>query len=258
MAQPSPFQTILYEKDEGLVWITLNRPHVLNAINLQMRDELWEALLAARDDPEVEVVLLRGAGERAFCAGADIADFGTAHSYVEARRARFQRDIWALMEAFPKPTIACLHGWCLGAGLELPLFCDLRIASEDARLGLPEVNLGYIPSAGGTQTLPRTAPRVSALHMILTGDPIPAREALRLGIVHMVVPRQSLFSQAEALARSLLGKGQALSLLKQALRRGLDMPLPQALAWEERLVLRLLGAHGLQAALARLRAPGQA
>jgi enoyl-CoA hydratase len=94
--------------------------------------------------------------------------------------------------------------------------------------------------------------------MILTGDPIPAREALRLGIVHMVVPRQSLFSQAEALARSLLGKGQALSLLKQALRRGLDMPLPQALAWEERLVLRLLGAHGLQGALARLRAPGQA
>ncbi len=256
MAQTSPFQTILYEKDRGLAWIALNRPQVLNAINLQMRDELWQALLAALDDPEVEVLLFRGEGERAFSAGADISEFGTAPSYVEARRARLQRDLWGLLETFPKPTIACLHGWCLGAGLELPLYCDLRLASEDARLGLPEVNLGYIPSAGGTQTLPRTVPRGVAMHMALTGDPIDAWEALRRGLVHRVVPRERLYAEAEALARSLLGRGEALRLLKRALRRGLDLPLAQALALEERLLARFL-AQGGREALARLWASGQ-
>jgi len=257
VAQSSPFQTILYHKEGGLAWIALNRPQVLNAINLQMRDELWQALLAALDDPEVEVVLFRGEGERAFSAGADISEFGTAPSYVEARRARLQRDLWGLLETFPKPTIACLHGWCLGAGLELPLYCDLRLASEDARLGLPEVNLGYIPSAGGTQTLPRTVPRGVALHMILTGDPIDAHQALRLGLVHRVVPRPRLLDEAAALARSLLGRGEGIRLIKRALRRGLDLPLEQALALEERLLSRFLREEGGRQALARLRASGQ-
>lgn len=248
-----PFQTIIYTKEGGLAWITLNRPHVLNAINLQMRDELWEAVHAARFDPEVEVVIFRGAGERAFSAGADISDFGSSPSYIEARRARYQRDLWGVMEEFPKPTIACLHGWCLGAGLELPLFCDLRIASEDARLGLPEVNLGYIPSAGGTQTLPRTISKTMALQMIFTGGPINAEEALKLGLVHKVVPKDRLWQEGEAWGRSLLGKGQALSLLKRALRRGLELPLFQALTvLEERLVQIYLNSSEGRSALARI------
>jgi enoyl-CoA hydratase/carnithine racemase len=234
------FQTIIYEKEGGLAWVTLNRPDVLNAINLQMRDELWEVVHAALYDPEVGAVIFRGAGERAFCAGADISEFGTAPSYVEARRARQQRDLWGVLEEYPKPLLAAIHGYALGAGIELPLFCDIRIASEDARLGLPEVNLGYIPSAGGTQTMPRTVPRGVALHMILTGDPIDAWEALRWGLVHRVVPRAQLYAEAEALARRLLERPpQALGLAKRALRRGLDLPLEEALRQDGRLARRL-------------------
>jgi len=246
------FQTILYEKDGGLAWLTLNRPHVLNAINLQMRDELWEAAHAALYDPDVGVVVFRGAGERAFCAGADISEFGTAPSYVEARRARQQRALWGFLEDFPKPLVAAIHGYALGAGIELPLFCDIRIASEDARLGLPEVNLGYIPSAGGTQTMPRTVPRGVALHMILTGDPIGAEEALRWGLVHRVVPRAELYLEAERLARQLLERPpEALRLAKVALRRGLDLPLDEALRLDGRLARRLLADEGLRRTLAR-------
>jgi enoyl-CoA hydratase/carnithine racemase len=245
------FQTILYQKDGGLAWLTLHRPHVLNAINLQMRDELWEAVQAARQDPDVGVLIFRGAGERAFCAGADISEFGTAPSYVEARRARQQRDLWGLLEEFPKPLLAAIHGYALGAGIELPLFCDIRIAAEDARLGLPEVNLGYIPSAGGTQTMPRTVPRGVALHLILTGDPIDAQQALRWGLVHRVVPRGQLYAEAEALARLLLGRPQeALRLAKLALRRGLDLPLEEALRLDGRLARRLQRDPHLRRALA--------
>ena len=158
MAAPvSAFETMRYEKDGGVVRVALNRPEVLNAVNLQMRDDLWEAFCAVRDDPDARVLVLRGEG-KAFSAGADIGDFGTAPSLVEARRARRERDLWALLLHLPKPTIAAVHGYALGAGCEMSLLCDLRVAAEDARFGLPEVGLGYVPSAGGTQTLPRTVP----------------------------------------------------------------------------------------------------
>src|SRR3972149_5855852 len=174
-----PDATVLYEKREGLAWVTLNRPRSLNAINMEMRDALWEIALAVRDDPDVRVVIFKGAGDRAFSAGADISEFGTAPSYVESRRARRQRDLWGLILSLEAPLIAALHGYALGAGIELALCCDLRIAAGDARLGLPEVGLGYIPSAGGTQTLPRHVPPRVALPMILTGDPLDAATAVR-------------------------------------------------------------------------------
>lgn len=235
------FDTILYDKQDGIAWITLNRPQQLNAINMQMRDELWEVVQAVRDDPEVLVVIFRGAGERAFCAGADISEFGTAPSYVESRRARRERDLWGLMLSLEKPLIAAIHGYALGAGIELPMCCDLRIASEDARLGLPEVSLGYIPSAGGTQTLPRHIPPGVAMHMILTGDPIDAQAALRHGLVQRVVPRQRLYQEAEALARTLMSRGPlALRLAKRAVLEGLDLPLAEGLALERRLAARAL------------------
>ena len=142
----SGFQTIRYEKDDGgVARLTLSRPEVLNAVNLQMRDELWSAFEAFRDDPDARVLILRGGG-RAFSAGADISEFGTTPSFVEARRARHERDLWGLLLHLSKPTIAAVHGHALGAGCEMSLLCDLRVASDDAQFGLPEVSLGYIPS----------------------------------------------------------------------------------------------------------------
>jgi len=238
-----PDTTILFEKAGGLAWVTLNRPRTLNAINMRMRDELWDAALAVRDDPDVRVVIFKGAGERAFSAGADISEFGTAPSYVESRRARRQRDLWGLILSLEKPLIAALHGYALGAGIELALCCDLRIASDDARLGLPEVGLGYIPSAGGTQTLPRHVPPGIAMQMVLTGDPIDAATALRYGLVQRVVPRERLYDEAESLARTLASRGPlALQLAKRAVVEGLELPLAAGLALERRLAQRALAA----------------
>src|SRR5439155_1435283 len=225
-------ETLLYEKtSEGLAWITLNRPDVLNAINMQMRDELWDLMHAVRDDPDVRVVIFKGVGNRAFSAGADISEFGTAPSYVEARGARRDRDLWGFMLSLDKVLLAAIHGFALGAGIELPMCCDFRIASEDVRLGLPEVGLGYIPSAGGTQTLPRHVPPGIAMTMILTGDPIDAETAYRYGLVQRVVPRDRLYSEAEALARKVLAQpAQAVRLSQSDLvalyDRGLESKSP--------------------------------
>ena len=229
------FETIRYEKDGGIARLTLHRPDVLNAIDLRMRDELWTAFEAFRDDPDARVLILRGDG-RAFSAGADISEFGTAPSYVEARRARRERDLWGLMLHLPKPLIAAVHGFALGAGCEMSLLCDLRVASDDASFGLPEVGLGYIPSAGGTQTLPRTIPPGVAMQMVLTGDPIDAQEAYRLQLVHRVVARDQLDSVAGAWARTLAEREPlVLAAAKEAVLRGLDLSLADGLALERRL-----------------------
>jgi enoyl-CoA hydratase/carnithine racemase len=230
------FETVIFEKRDGVAWITLNRPDVLNALNLQMRDELWSLLEACRADPEVGVIVFRGAGDRAFSAGADLTEFGTAPSYVEARRARRERDLWGVMAAYEKPLIAAVHGYALGAGCELSLLCDLRIASEDARFGLPEVALGYIPSAGGTQTLPREIGPARALDLILGGEPVDARTALAWGIVQWVAPNDDLDATAAAVAARVLARDQAaVNTTKQMVRRGLDLRLDEGLRLEARL-----------------------
>jgi enoyl-CoA hydratase/3-hydroxypropionyl-coenzyme A dehydratase len=235
---------ILYEKDAaGIVRLTLNRPDKLNAVNLAMRDELWSAFEAFRDDPDARVLVLRGAG-RAFCAGADISEFGTAPSYVESRRARRERDLWGLMLSLTKPLIAAIHGHALGAGTEMSLLCDLRVAADDAEFGLPEVGLGYIPSAGGTQTLPRTIAPGVALHMILSGDPVGAQDAYCLGLVHRVVPRDELDAAADAWAATLAARElRALSYAKEAVLRGLDLSLQDGLALEARLAALALAGR---------------
>ena len=232
----SAFETIIYEKDDGgVARLTLNRPDKLNALNLTMRDELWSAFEAFRDDPDARVLILRGEG-RAFCSGADISEFGTAPSYVEARRARHERDLWDLLLHLPKPVIAALHGYALGAGLEMALLCDLRVASDDALLGLPEVGIGYIPSAGGTQTLPRMIAPGVALEMILTADPIDALGAYRIRLVHLIAPRDQLDAVAGGWARVLAeGDARALSYAKEAIVRGLELSLRDGLALEARL-----------------------
>ena len=182
--------------DRGVATITLNRPERLNAINMAMRDLLWEYLQACRDHPDVRAVCFRGEG-RAFSAGADISEFGTAPSLMEARRARHERDVWGLMLSLPVPLVARMHGFCFGAGLELPLCCDVRVAEEGTQFALPEVTLGYIPSAGGTQTLPRTIPPGAAADLILTGEPVGTEEALRWGLITKAVPAADLDEAVE-------------------------------------------------------------
>ncbi|HYM14050.1 MAG TPA: enoyl-CoA hydratase/isomerase family protein [Dehalococcoidia bacterium] len=236
---------LLFETADGIAWLTLNRPDVLNAINMAARDELWSALLAVRDDPDVRVAVIRGAGERAFSAGADISEFGTAPSYAEARRARRERDVWGLMLSIMKPLVASVHGFAYGAGCELPLLCDIRITSDDARFALPEVTLGYIPSAGGTQTLPRTVPAGVAREMILTGEPIDAQRALSIGLVNRVVPRARLGEETAAIAARLAAlPPAAVAAVKEALIRGSALPLEQGLRLEALLAERLRRPSG--------------
>jgi enoyl-CoA hydratase/carnithine racemase len=237
---------LLFEKSgDGVAWLTLNRPDVLNAMNMAVRDDLWSLLQAVRDDPEIRVAVFQGAGDRAFSAGADISEFGTAPSYAESRRARRDRDVWALMLEITKPLIAAVHGFAYGAGCELPLLCDIRIASEDARFALPEVTLGYIPSAGGTQTLPRTVAPGIAREMILTGDAIDAQRALAIGLVNRVVPRERLHDEAAALASKLaVLPPEAIGGVKEAMLRGAGLPLEDALRLEALIAGRVRGAAG--------------
>ena len=228
-------QSVLYEYRQGIAWVTLNRPRVLNAVNLQMRDELWSLLDVIEQDADVGVVIFRGAGS-AFSSGADISEFGTAPSYTEARRARRDRDVWGRLLHCPKPTVAAIHGYALGAGLEMALLCDFRIAAEDAQLGLPEASLAYIPTAGGSQTLPRTIGTGRALDMVLTAEPVSAATALAYGLVHWLTPRDQLDTRAEALARHLLAQpAEALRLAKRALVEALQQPLAAALRHESHL-----------------------
>ena len=233
------FRTIVYESAGGTAHVSLNRPEVLNAFNVEMRDELYQVLAAIKDDPDVGAAIFTGVG-RAFCAGADLTEFGTAPSLAIARRVRWERDIWGAFLDLPVPLIAAVHGYCLGSGLEIALLCDIRIAAGDAVFGMPEAGLGLIPAAGGTQTLPRTMGISKALEMLLTRRRIEASEALELGLVGRVVERKFLGSEAEATARYLVSLDQgALRAVKRAVWEGADMPLDRALALESRLLVGL-------------------
>ena len=240
----SDFEVIIYEKQNETGFITLNRPKALNAYNIQMRDELYQVLGAVKEDPEVRVVILRGAGERAFCAGADLTEFLTAPPPVTARQVRWERDVWGLFLSIDKPLIAALHGYVLGSGIEMALCCDIRLASEDAQFGVPEMGLGIIPAAGGSQTLPRLIGRGRALEILLSGRWVKADEAYRLKLVNRVVPRDELWPEAERLADRIKSHRPAvLSCAKQAVMRGLDLSLEQGLELEARLGGRLLANY---------------
>ena len=235
----SAFETLIYEKEDALALVTLNRPRVLNAFNIQMRDDLFEVLSAIRDDDEVRVALVKGSGEKAFCAGADLSEFLTAPSPVAARQIRFNRDVWGLLLSIPQPLIAVLHGYVLGSGIEMALCCDLRIASDDAQFGLPEVELGIIPAAGGTQTLPRAVGRASALEILLTGRRIDAMEALQRKLVNRVVPADRLMETARRMAEKIAAYDpDIIKRIKKAIVRGMDLPLAQAFDLERILASR--------------------
>ena len=234
------FNTITYSKQHGIARITLDRPKTLNAYNMEMRDELYQVLWAAREDDEVGVVVFQGRG-RAFCAGADLTEFGTSPSLAVAREVRWERDVWGTFLDVSKPLVAAIHGYCLGSGLEIALLCDIRIASDDAVFGLPEVGLGMLPAAGGTQTLLRVVGIPRALDLLLTRRPVGAAEAMDLGLVTKVVNKEALEQEAMASARHLLTVDpRALRAIKEAVGRGMDLPLQQALEVEEHLALRAM------------------
>lgn len=228
---------VLYAKHGNIGIITLNRPRVLNAYNVAMRDGLFEALGAVRDDPEVLAVVLHGNGP-AFCTGGDVAEFGSAPSPAVAREVRWRRDVWGVLRSLPKPSIAAVHGYVVGGGFEMALLCDLCVASVDARFAYPETGMAMIPGVVGTQTTPRLLGVGRALDLILTGRWLTADDAWRLGIVARCVARDDLLRSAIDLASRLCELRPGLiARLKRAVDLGLDMPLEEALRLERRLAV---------------------
>lgn len=239
----SAFETLLFSKWDGVAHISLNRPRVLNAYNIQMRDDFSQALAAVRDDPEVRALIITGEG-RAFCAGADLTEFGTAPSQVTARQVRWERDVWGQLYNLSQPVIASVHGYCIGSGLEIALLSDIRIAAQGTVFAMPEVHLGMIPAAGGTQTLPRSAGPSAALDLLLTGRRFDAMEALEIRLLTRVVPEPELQEAAWGLARTLAGRNpRALASAKTALQQGADLRLDPALQLEGRTAALFLGGQ---------------
>ena len=230
------FETVIYEKDSGIAFVTLNRPRALNAFSVQMRDDLYGILSAIKADDEVRVVVFKGAGDKAFCAGADLKEFLTAPSAIKARRIRAIRDLWRLFMGLPQPLIAILHGYVLGSGMEIALYCDLRIAASNVVFGLPEVGLGILPGAGGTQTLPRILGLSGALDMLLTGRRLGSEEALARGLINQVVSGDELLQAGIAMAQKIASYDPAVVRnAKQAVIKGSDLSLEQGLELEWRL-----------------------
>ena len=227
------YQAIRSESRDGVATVTLNRPEVHNAMNETMRRELTHVFDALATSEDVRCVVVTGAGEKAFSAGADIREFVETGSPTQFRESRKRLDFRQAMDRCWQPIIAAIRGHCFGGGLELALACDIRIASEDSRLGLTEVDLAIIPGGGGTQRLPRLIGRGKALELILTAARIPATEALGIGIVERVVPADRLHAEAQALARTIADKAPvALRYAKEAVVKGLELPLGEGLRLE--------------------------
>jgi enoyl-CoA hydratase/carnithine racemase len=237
MASTNDEPAVLYRKDSSgrVAIVTLNRPRVLNAYNVAMRDALHEALGAVRDDPEVRVLLLEGGG-RAFSTGGDLAEFGTAPSPVGARQARWRRDVWGLLWSLPQITVAAVHGLAVGGGFEMAMLCDQCWAASDARFALPETGLGMIPGVAGTQTLPRLVGLGRGIEAVLGGRWFEAPEALELGIVARLWPRRGFRQRAlrEAAVLAALDP-EVVARLKRCVRDGLDRSLAAGLELERRL-----------------------
>ncbi len=224
---------VSYEVKDRIARLTINRPEKLNALDHATVRAIGGAVAAAGEDQAVGILIVTGAGEKAFVAGADINELATQTPVEGAAYARAGQETFGRLEALDKPSIAAINGYALGGGLELALACTLRVASETARLGLPETSLAIIPGYGGTQRLSRLVGRSRALEMILTAEPIDALEAHRIGLVNRVVPPGELLVAAESMARTILSRGPlALRYAMKAVHGGLDAPLAQGLALE--------------------------
>jgi enoyl-CoA hydratase len=231
-----PYENILYEKRDSIAWITFNRPKVLNALNRQTMLELRSALEDARDDAAVRVIILTGAGEKSFVAGADIGELAKCDPVTGQQTALLGQSILHLLETMGKPSIAAINGFALGGGCEMSLACTIRLASKTARLGQPEVKLGIIPGYGGSQRLPRLVGKGMAHELILAGDMINAEEALRIGLVNHIYEPAELLPAAEALARKIIANAAlAVQYSMDAIERGMEMPQEEGLYLEAML-----------------------
>jgi enoyl-CoA hydratase len=222
------YETLLYEQRNAIGYVKVNRPEKLNALNRKVMEELLACFRELQANDEVRVVILTGSGEKAFVAGADINELALQTATEAKEMSRFGQHVFDLIENLGKPVIAAINGFALGGGCELAMACTLRIAEETARLGQPEVKLGVIPGYAGSQRLPRLVGNCRALEMILTGDPITAADAHRLGLVNQVVPAAELLPAAEKLAQKIIANAPlAIKFAMEAVNHGSDMPLAE-------------------------------
>ena len=229
----SRYENLLFEIDGGIAVLTVNRPEKLNALNGTTVDSLDRFFSRASDDNAIRAIIVTGAGERSFVAGADIEEVAGFDALDGRAWGLRGQAMLRRIEQMEKPVIAAINGYALGGGLELAMACHIRIASASAKLGQPELRLGIVPGFGGTQRLPRLVGKGRAIEMLLTGDPVGAREAHEMGLVNRVVEPESLLEDARGLAARILRNGPlAIALTLQAVNRGTEMPLTEALDWE--------------------------
>ena len=239
---PVNYETLLCEVKDQIARVTLNRPQVLHALNAMVFNELEQVFMALTGDVRVRVILLTGAGEKAFAAGADINEIARLDIATGEAKARRGQEVFRMIETCGKPVIACINGFALGGGCELAMACTMRLASETARMGQPEVKLGLIPGYGGTQRLPRLVGAPMALKLLLTGEMIGAAEALRIGLVDEVVPADRLMERAEAMARTIVGMAPlAIAACMEAVQWGSELRLAAAMDVEAEIFGRLCG-----------------
>ena len=224
---------VLYEKRSGIAYVTINRPKVLNALNTPTWTDLRQAFEDARDDPSVRGVILTGAGDKAFIAGADIGELANVSAIEAERASRFGQGVLDLIENLGKPVIAAVNGFALGGGCETAMACTLRIAVEAAQFGQPEVTLGLVPGGGGTQRLPRLVGKGRALRLILSGEMIGAQEAYRIGLVDEVVPATDLIARAEAILKRIAANAPiAVKFALEAANKGMETSQSEGLLLE--------------------------
>jgi enoyl-CoA hydratase len=229
-------QNLLVERDGAIATVTINRPKVLNALSSQTLDELQRVVETLGQDAAIRVVVFTGAGEKAFVAGADINELAQQSPTSGREHALRGQQVFDAIEQLGKPTIAAINGYALGGGCELAMACTIRLAADTAKLGQPEINLGLIPGYGGTQRLTRLVGAGAALEMLLTGNPISATEAHRLGLVNRVVPVADLHTEVRALSQLLAGKPPvAVKFILEAVHRGLQMSVVDGLQFEATL-----------------------
>jgi enoyl-CoA hydratase len=232
----TPFENIRYEKKGAIAYVTVDRQKVLNALNMATMEELRIAFTAAKINPEVRVVILTGAGEKAFIAGADISELSKQDPVAAKEYTHKGQAVLDVIENLGKPVIACLNGFALGGGCEVAMACTMRLASENAKLGQPEVKLGLIPGYGGTQRLPRLVGKGLAMQLLLTGEMITAQEAHRMGLLNEVVPQSELIPRAEAIAHKIVANAPlAVQFAMEAVNKGMEMSQAEGLYLEATL-----------------------
>ena len=226
-------ENVLYEKNGAIAYVTLNRPKVLNALNRRTWEDLREAFEDAREDSAIRGVILTGAGDKAFIAGADIGELSKVTAVEAERSSTFGQGVLNLIENLGKPVVAAINGFALGGGCETAMACTIRVATENARFGQPEVKLGVLPGGGGTQRLPRLVGKGRALQLILSGEMISAQEAYRIGLVNEVVPAADLITRAEAILKQIFANAPiAVRYSLEAVNKGLDTSQAEGLALE--------------------------